>query len=532
MAEAVRNDVSEMVALRQFQGVTLTGPTEYLSRKIPCSNQSLKGTTQFNTVNFRILGSGGKSMMRSRVVMVLPLRFSGLRTRNSATPYQAQADAAQEWSQAAMRNIGLRRSAVMSMIRQIAVTVNSTSSQSTRPDDWLTATDDLFMYDKYGGSMCGEGGVEGGRYDAIGILRAKDGGQNTVWPDTRNPGFSWRLRKFREGASADLLTVDVDLLASIPLAPFLHYTYPSQYRNNPAMIPFTDNIDLQITFKSDVKPWVLQCTEVTPDGIAARAIDEFDGFEAETRTIDTTYAVGDSAGGYKLEWKENPYLKCQFVTSEFSIPQSISLPSTRLVSYRESVNITQQAAQGSAVVRFNQVRLESFPSLVQIWAEEDVTTRAAAGPGWKPTFCPIVEGSLRVNINERANLLSGTSNYELFKYYKRNSSSKVDYEQWSTYRPQILIRNDMLGHTSQNVFDPCTMNLQVEFKKPRFNEHKDYTGANNLVCRMNFWYFSESLTLSSQSSAQSSLLLDQSQVNPSGSQASQVQTSVQAYAYS
>ena len=80
-------------------------------------------------------------------------------------------------------------------------------------------------------------------------------------------------------------------------------------------------------------------------------------------------------------------------------------------------------------------------------------------------------------------------------------------------------------------FDPCTLNLQVEFQKPRFNEHKDYTGANNLVCRMNMWYFSESLTLSSSSSAQSSLLLNIDEVRPSG-QGSAVQTSVQAYAYS
>ena len=532
MAE-VRNDISEMVALRTFQGSTLTGPTEYLSRKIPCSNQSLKGTTQFNTVNFRILGSGGKSLMRSRVLMVIPLRFSGLRTRTSAHPHGAQADANQNWQQNIMRNVGLRRSAVLSMIRQIAVITNRTSSSSTRPDDWLVAMDDLFSYDSFGGYMCGEGAVEGGRYDAIGVLRPKDGGENTVWPETLNSGFSWRLRQFREGRAADGLSVDVELMTSIPLAPFLHYVYPGMYRSNPAMIPFTDNLDIQVTFKSDIKPWVIQCTEVTPNGVGARATGEFDGFESETRTVDSTYAgaTADSAGGFKVEWLDNPYLKCQFVTSDFAIPQSISLPSTRLVSYRESVNITNAAAQGSAVVRFNQIRLESFPSLVQIWAEEDETTRAAVGPGWKATFCPVVDGSLRVNINERANLLSGTSNYELFKYYKRNSNSKVDYEQWRRYRPQILLRNDMLGHTSQNVFDPCTLNLQVEFQKPRFNEHKDYTGANNLVCRMNMWYFSESLTLSSQSSAQSSLLLNIDEVRPSG-QGSAVQTSVQAYAYS
>ena len=128
-----------------YQASTLTGGQELLSRSIPSVNNLSVDSDIGSSLTFRIMASSGRTLMRSKVLMCFPLKFSELATRDSlgflgATGVAAGVDAAhgqpQNWNAAGHRNICPRKSAALQMCRQISVTVNSSVSQSTRPGEW------------------------------------------------------------------------------------------------------------------------------------------------------------------------------------------------------------------------------------------------------------------------------------------------------------------------------------------------------------------------------------------------------------
>ena len=334
------------------------------------------------------------------------------------------------------------------MCRQISVTTNSSVSQSTRPSEWLHSMDDIF-----GNSstyvLPGEGFAEGGRYDSTctGLVQdipsqTKDstrGGcvaydscvsilrQSNIFGAEINQGAEYRRKAFMVGA--DDAVCKYEVVSCIPLSPFMHYRYPSMYRKNCGpMISHCDQLEVNVTFRANVKPWLLQ---------GYRRDEKLGG------RVLTDYAVA---------WAARPYLKVIFVNTPLQIPPSLTVPSNRFVNY-EQVQTVPAAVDS-----------KTWPDLIVIQAQETDAARDAQGVTWKPYFCPLVENSLKVTIGERSSLLNGMSNREIFSFYRRNApSSEMDYETWRKYRTQILIRNDMVSHTSGGVFDPVTASFEVEF---------------------------------------------------------------------
>ena len=126
--------------------------------------------------------------------------------------------------------------------------------------------------------------------------------------------------------------------------------------------------------------------------------------------------------------------------------------------------------------------------------------------------------------------MNGMSNRELYSFYRRNApGSDMTYDSWSKYRSQILIRNDMVSHTSSGVFDPVTASFEVKFQKDA--DHK--TTATDYVCRLQCWYFSDALTMAPASASQSSFMISAGDVDVAkavNSAATRAQTAIQAYA--
>ena len=327
-----------------YSASTLTGPSELLSRKIQATNNIAAGSTDFSQVSFRIMASAGRTLMNSRVVACFPFRVSNLQSRESIDDSDAGVG---EWDDARLANICPRKSAGMQIVRQVAVTVNSTTSQSTRPEEWLNASDAMFANsDRY--LLCGEGAPETGDWDSRSVagvggshvddfpspLDAQAGGFGAAMAaavirlsaavDKVNKGAVYRRKVFIKGVSADQQSVDFIVMTEIPLAPFLRYRYPEMYRKNPKMVPFCSNIDILCSFKSQIKNYLLQGQ--TP------------------ADADSLYLYD-----YGLEWNGNPYLKCTFVTTPTPIPVSLVQPSSRLVHYRRDVNTVVQAGGNSRV---------------------------------------------------------------------------------------------------------------------------------------------------------------------------------------
>ena len=329
-----------------------------------------------------------------------------------------------------------------------------------------------------------------------------------VFSNEINKGGDYRRQEFLAGVSADGATVAYTAVSCIPLSPFMHYKYPSAYRKNAGpMIPYCDQIEVNVNFKANVKPWLLQ---------------GFRRDESKGATVLTNY---------KVAWGARPYLKVIFSSTPLAIPPSITVPSNRFVNY-EVVQAAAGPAGSTITASFNSLRFEVWPDLIVINAQETDAKREAYPHvvGWKPYFCPVVENSLKVTIGERSSLMNGMSNRELYSFYRRNApGSDMTYDSWSKYRSQILIRNDMVSHTSSGVFDPVTASFEVKFQKDA--DHK--TTATEYVCRLQCWYFSDALTMAPASASQSSFMISAGDVDVAkavNSAATRAQTAIQAYA--
>ena len=382
MAEAqVRDDISDLITMTGYQASTLTGGQELLSRTIPCVNNISTDSAIGSSLTFRIIASSGRTLMRSKVLMCFPLKFDQLATHDASGFLAATAVVAdvnqphaqpQHWNSAGHRNVCPRKSPALQMCRQISVTVNSSVSQSTRPGEWLESLDDIFgNQEDY--MLPGEGAQESGRYDAFCVASLSDGSYAgidgttathivgytlnnmnkyiNVFSNEVNKGADYRRQEFIRGADGN--TVTYTAVSCVPLSPFMHYRYPSMYRKNSGpMIPYCDQLEININFKSDVTKWLLQ------------GLDRDEGIGATVAT------------GYRVRWADRPYLKVIFSSTPLQIPPSITVPSNRFVNYE--VEKTMAAAVGSKIkASFNSLRFEVWPDLIVINAQETDAKREA-----------------------------------------------------------------------------------------------------------------------------------------------------------
>ena len=238
-----------------------------------------------------------------------------------------------------------------------------------------------------------------------------------------------------------------------------------------------------------------------------------------------------SLSSYRAYWREEPYLLTEFCIPPYKIQRPISVGCWRTTSYTQSVSIdaravvaagtdTNRFSQPKKTVTVSQIRMDSFPTLISIMvtkrdADKDKTNQGdGAGYGrspcsWKDYYAPM--DNLSISLNERQKMLTDLDAYQLWREFRRNSSSKLTYQQWSQCRMQYLIRSDTLGLLSENVFSPSTLSLSVDVGRCRddFYPYDPLDVQKPVVydLRVTFIYMSESLTLSQNAASVNSLLL-------------------------
>ena len=85
--------------------------------------------------------------------------------------------------------------------------------------------------------------------------------------------------------------------------------------------------------------------------------------------------------------------------------------------------------------------------------------------------------------------------------------SKMSYTVWRELR-QVVLRSDCLAlEKGQGVFNPT--NLTIDMKVQKAIQHLGTAAAQEVL---NFWYFSDALTLSQQAAATTSMLLSPNEV--------------------
>ena len=161
------------------------------------------------------------------------------------------------------------------------------------------------------------------------------------------------------------------------------------------------------------------------------------------------------------------------------------------------------------------IRIESLPSLVFVWVSDLPDTPGVDADGFgantREYFGKLTNFS--VTMNERLRVLSDRTTMDLYRMFRMYCpNSKMDFFTWSELRQLIVFRSDILcTDASQSVFSPTTITFKMDVERAIQNRSTTRSACTQRV-HVLFWYGNEAISLSSQSSSVTSLLLNPSDV--------------------
>ena len=158
-----------------------------------------------------------------------------------------------------------------------------------------------------------------------------------------------------------------------------------------------------------------------------------------------------------------------------------------------------------------------MPSMVFVWVSDtalrDTGTGANVVKGFnmREYFGKI--SNFSVTLNERLRILSARDPYSLYKLYRVYCpNSRMSFKVWSELRQMIVFRTDVLCTSAQqSVFSPTTITFKMDVERAIQNRSTERAECSQRI-NVLLWYANEALSLSSQSSAVTSLLLNPSDV--------------------
>ena len=539
-SEPLRKDVpSPYISITNYQGSTLIGPKELITRKV-YSSQNITAASPFTQLNFRLLATSPAALLNARIYLTVPLTFSNARVvaANAVSDAAGANTAAGSFTLGC--NVAPRRNALLKAMQSLTTTINSTVSFSTSSSEALAVAEQLFMpqeaFTFVGTELAEETGTwgptQGGLVGPdVGVANVNYPGNVVSFPrgdlialrrrynsllvarrtSSRgdNRGFEQRAAQFRTSSNAAGTVVNVNMRTALWVPPFKCFT-KDQYSRSPTWLPHCDNIDILISWKrgNALKSALLMGAQKGDSGAAA-----------QQHLVD-----------YQIQYSSAPYLTVEWCVPDFAIPPAISLPCWRTVHYSKDITFAGNAAGNSQDVTFQGLRVETLPSLItchvsrteaeMVLGNDGTGTPIAASPN---AFLSDVAGGLQyeyfnpistfaITLNERLKIVSDKDAYELWKLYRMYApQSKLDFYTWQALRCVIAIRSDVLAvENGQSVFSPTS--LSIELRTSKNIQRALDAQASTATVHLNFWYFNEALSLSTQSAAVTSLLLNPAQV--------------------
>ena len=521
---------SSKIKISTYRGSTLQCPDAVISRKV-YANENYAGANNvnFSTTQFRILGTSSGALLKAKVYLVCPLTCSALAGRSNIN---VAADGPLSWRPAP---IGPRRNGLWKCIQSITSTVNSTVSYTVRPDE-MAGWDQIFddgrlpysggretgtlgpdssvQPEQYHVAVHGTTGVQLTGNSVVAVAghtintspthTSAYAEQNAVYGPFNatavNKGFARRRNAFLADCTvADGFTVEHDFVCCLSIPPFACYN-TEPYQITPTSIPFVSSIDVTINWQQYVN--IPNRLLIAKDALAGSI---------------------ESANNCTVVWREKPYLLCEFVAPPFALTRPVALGAWRTISYTKDFVINalaDRAGYGTASVQLQNVRLDAFPVLLSVLAEKltkdhggnDALGRGSRFAGaalanqnlkYRDYWCPLT--SCDITVNEKQKLLSEKTPYEMYTMFRRNTKSILTFRQWRDLKCQYVIRADELAlESGENVYDPLNFSITVGVK-----EAVGEVAGEAITYRLRVLciYMSESLTMSQQSAASTSLLL-------------------------
>ena len=517
-AGKLREDiVSPLLKIATYKGYTLTGPKEAIVRRVYSSQTQTAGIgsgnaggdSSFTQLNFRLLGTSPASMLNARVRLVVPLRFYAP-VGDVIGLNDTRAAGAEAWDQLV---VGPRRIGLLKSFSTISTIINNTTSFSVRPDESLAVAEQAFPQVREFGATGVNNTEEGGWWGPdwrgsgqistdnttvagypIGDIIRLGAIQFTNNNDCDNRAAAERRTDFisqteRRDTSAIGVTyanrrvVTYDYVTDLFIPPFKKFDYPTVSKA-PTYIPYADQIEVACHWKS--------LNEIKANLLLGKGRYQFGGTKRGLLS-------------YSLQYAGQPYIDCEYIVPNFSIPPVVTLPCWRTIHYQHDVLFTRQA-DGLALVNGTEspnlrqvnmapIRIESLPSLIFVWVsdpsiKDSLGTLADGNPAGAGVSgsCPgfhlreyfgkisnfSVIGIIEMThfnepytLNERLRVLSDRSNmdfYRMFRMYCPNS--KMDYFTWSELRQLIVFRSDILCTDASQSVKIVTYNRSLPPKCP------------------------------------------------------------------
>ena len=413
----------------------------------------------------------------------------------------------------------------------ISTIINNTTSFSVRCDESLAAAEQCFtqqgIYGMTGTEQNEEQGWWGPDWDGSGqiTVAAQD---RRPYGDLQRLGYwethdlaekSNRAAAARRAAFLDAVNlgaatgyagdigertvVDYEYSTALFIPPWKCFDYPTVSKA-PSFIPYADQIEVTVHWK---------------------AIDE----------LKSALLLGRGEGqnsrvctGYGLQYYAQPYIELTYVVPNFSLPPVVTLPAWRTISYFHDVAFDQvdpitnalisgTGALNKQTITMAPIRIESMPSLVFCWVGDTALTDTGTGGdlvkgfNMREYFGKI--SNFSCTLNERLRILSDRDTYSLYKLFRTYCpNSRMSFKIWSELRQMIVFRTDVLcTDAQQSVFSPTSITFKMDVERAIQNRS---AARSKCTQRINvlLWYANEALSLSSQSSAVTSLLLNKSDV--------------------
>ena len=534
----LREDViSPMLKVSTYKGFTLTGPRDVIVRKV-YSNQVVTASTtlganqdnqgSFTQLNFRILGTSPSCMLNARVRLVCPLAFYAPQAASDTGVNVALTN----WDDVV---VGPRRNGLLKAFSSLSTVINNVTSFSVRPDEALSVCEQAFTQVKDIG-MTGvnngeESGYWGPDWQGAGVMLGLPAIRNNVdgsgvigtypigalkelalWESndkvTRNNRAAAARRAdflanftttgYATNDTAMKRVVTYEYRSDLFIPPFKMFDYPTVSKA-PTYIPYADQIEVSVHWKSldEIKAALLLGRGPGQGAINLRS--------------------------YGLAYAGQPYLECEFVVPNFSLPPVVTLPAWRTIHYFKdetfSATTAGQDATGKALrdgtgdnkhtVTLAPIRIESLPSLVFVWVSDAAIKDSTCCKGFNQREYFGKIDNFSVTCNEKLRVLSDRSPYDMYKLFRMYCvNSKMSYRTWRELRQLIVFRSDILcTDASQSVFSPTTITFKMDISRAIQNRDKIRSACTQRI-HVLFWYGNEALSMSSQSSAVTSLLLN------------------------
>ena len=221
---------------------------------------------------------------------------------------------------------------------------------------------------------------------------------------------------------------------------------------------------------------------------------------------------------FDIGFYKQPFLTVEWVVPQVQLRPSYTLPCWRNQHFSQRVEFAA-GEDGYKQVTFQGIRLDSMPSLISVHVTDGPDLKVMGHTAaqvhrdtgryrWTEYNGRIKDFS--VTVNEKIAVLSDKSDFELYQMYRMYApDSKMSYTVWREFRQLILLRSDVLAvEKGQHVFNPT--NITFNMKVGKALQHMG--SACTQEVRLNFFYFSDALTLSQQAAAVTSMLLSPSDV--------------------